>query len=99
VIAAALADLHGPASGVVELPLHLFWSAADRRFNLDARWDALAAYQSVLNNARDVGDLERFLSPGLLADLWPELILPARIRQVWEAAHPELAAARRVPAA
>jgi hypothetical protein len=34
-VAADLADLTGPAEGVVELPLRLFWSAPDRTFDLD----------------------------------------------------------------
>jgi hypothetical protein len=99
VVAAALSDLKGPSGGVVELPGHLFWSAADRRFNLDARHDALAAYQSVLNNARNADDLAAFLNPALLHDLWGDLILPARVRQAWEAAHPELADPAPVSAA
>jgi hypothetical protein len=34
-VAASLADLRGPTSGVVELPLRLYWSAPDRTFSLD----------------------------------------------------------------
>ena len=86
-------------SGVVELPRHLFWSALDHKFNLDARYDALAAYQNVLNNARADEDLSRYLNLALLRDLWGDLILPARIRQAWEAAHPELATRASISAA
>ena len=99
VVAAVLSDLHGPVSGVIELPQHLFWSAVDHKFNLDARFDALAAYQSVLNNARNADDLTTFLNSTLLRDLWRDLVLPARIRQAWETAHPELAAPASVSAA
>lgn len=99
VVAAALSDLTGPAGGVIELPQHLFWSAADRRFDLDARHDALAAYQSVLHNARNAGDLTAFLNAALLCHLWGDLILSARVRRAWETAHPELAAAAPVSAA
>jgi hypothetical protein len=99
VVVAALSELTGPGHGVVELPRHLFWSAADRRFNLDARHDALAAYQSVLHNARNAGDLTAFLNSALLCDLWGDLILSARVRRAWEAAHPELATTAPVSAA
>lgn len=81
------------------MPQHLFWSAADRRFDLDARHDALAAYQSVLHNARDVGDLAAFLNSSLLCELWGDLILAARVRQAWETAHPELVTTAPVSAA
>jgi hypothetical protein len=90
VVAAALADLHGPATGIVELPLRLFWSAPDRTFNLDARHDALAMYQTVLGEARTGDDLTSYLNADLLRRLWPALHLPAYIRQAWETAHADL---------
>ena len=99
VVVADLASLSGPADGMLELPLRLFWSgptAEPARFDLDADYDALAAYQAILGAARTPDDLLRYLNAGLLERLWPSLRLPAATRQAWEAAHPALCA---VPAA
>lgn len=94
-VADSLASLRGPAGGVLELPLRLFWSGADdgpARFDLDTRHDALSAYQIVLGEARTPGDLASYLNDRLLERLWPYLRLPAAVRQAWEYAHPELRA-------
>jgi hypothetical protein len=93
VVAESLSDLRGPAAGRVELPLRLFWSGPDRTFNLDLRYDALAMYQAVLGEARQSADLAEHLNADLLASLWPQLHLPAEIRQAWETAHPRLRSA------
>ena len=98
VVAASLADLRGPASGTIELPVRLFWSAPDHAFDLALRPDALAAYEAVLGEARAPADLAEFLDAGLLAGLWADLHLPGRTRQAWEDAHPALRA-RAHPAA
>jgi hypothetical protein len=92
VVAVSLSDLQGPASGTIELPVRLFWSAPDHTFDLDLRHEALAAYESVLNEARTPADLAEFLNAGLLAGLWADLHLPRRTRQAWEETHPELRA-------
>lgn len=45
VVAADLADLHGPGTATVELPLRLFWSLPGHRFDLgdgDRLWSGLA---------------------------------------------------------
>ncbi|MCL2582588.1 MAG: hypothetical protein FWE35_09055 [Streptosporangiales bacterium] len=87
--------LRGPEGGELELPLRLFWSGptdAPARFNLDARYDAIAAYQAVLGQARNPADLMRYLNARLLERLWPSLRLPAALRQAWEDAHPALCA-------
>lgn len=102
VVADSLASLRGPASGVLELPLRLFWSGpggTPARFDLDTRYDALAAYQVILGEARTPDDLVSYLDAGLLERLWPSLRLPAAIRQAWEAAHPALRAAAAPAAA
>jgi hypothetical protein len=99
VVAASLSELRGPADGTIGLPLRLFWSAPDHTFDLSLRHDALAAYESVLNEARTPADLAEFLNGGLLAELWGELHLPARVRQAWEDSHPVLRAGAHVSAA
>jgi hypothetical protein len=91
VTAPSLAELHGPASGMIELPHRLLWQA-DRHVDLDdpdlLRW----AYQMVLREAVSVDELRTWLDGGTLARLWPDLYLPRWVRQAWEQSHPELAA-------
>ena len=95
-VAGDLSALRGPAHGTVELPLRLFWSAPDRRFNLDDPDERKLFYQTVLREASRPEDLTTYLDGGTLAALWPGLHLPRGVRQAWEDRHPAL---RRVTAA
>lgn len=90
-VAARLADLHGPEHGTVELPIWLFWFP-DRRFDLDEPGMLPWLYQIVLREARRPGDLG-YLNGARLASLWPDLHLPRDVRQAWEERHPVLRAA------
>ncbi|MBO0776676.1 MAG: hypothetical protein J2P34_10195 [Actinobacteria bacterium] len=85
-----LGSLRGPAHGRVELPLRLFWSAPDRRFDLDDPDERKLLYQTVLREASRPEDLTAFLNGATLAGLWPELFLPKGVRQAWEERHPGL---------
>lgn len=92
-VAADLAGLHGPADGVVELPLRLFWSLPGHQFDLDdsdaRRW----YYETVLREASRPEDLTAYLDGATLARLWPDLFLPKGVRRAWEEQHPSLCAA------
>ena len=95
VVAASLADLHGPAEGTVELPIWLFWSSPDHTFDLGdpdmRRW----LYQIVLREASRPEDLTTYLDGETLIALWPDLYLPKGVQQAWEDKHPALRAAAR----
>jgi prevent-host-death family protein len=93
-VAASLADLRGPAHGVVELPLRLFWSTPDRTFDLDQPSMLQAMYEAVLREASRPDDLASYLNGEVLAAVWPELFLPKGLRRAWEDRHPALRAAR-----
>lgn len=95
-VAGDLADLHGPAGGTVELPLRLFWSAPDRRFDLDDPDELRSMYEKVLRAAIRAEELAGYLNGGRLAEVWPDLFLPADVRRAWEDRHPVL---RPAPAA
>ncbi len=88
-----LADLRGPVSGSVKLPLRLFWSLPDHWFDLDdhdiRRW----YYETVLREASRAEDLTTYLDGATLASLWPGLFLPKGVRRAWEERHPSLRAA------
>ena len=97
VVAASLADLRGPAEGVVELPIWLYWSSPDHTFDLGdpdmRRW----LYQIVLREAGRPEDLTACLDGDTLLALWPDLYLPKGVRQAWEDRHPALRAAAAAP--
>ena len=93
-VAASLADLAGPAHGVAELPLRLFWSAPDRTFDLDQPSMLRALYETVLREASRPDDLTGYLDGEILVAVWPDLFLPKGVRGAWEDRHPELRAAR-----
>ena len=93
VVAPSLADLRGPAEGTVELPLRLFWSCPGHAFDLADLDMRLWLYQTVLREAARQEDLAAYLDGDTLIALWPDLFLPAGVRQAWEDAHPLLRAA------
>jgi hypothetical protein len=89
-VIADLADLRGPVSGTVELPIWLFWQP-NRTFDLDdpaiRRW----VYQIVLREASRPEDLTGYLNGAELRAIWPALRLPRGVRRAWEELHPSLA--------
>jgi len=95
-VAADLADLRGPAEGTAELPLRLFWSAADRTFDLGDTDMLRSMYEKVLREAIRADELTTYLNAGRLIAVWPDLFLPRDVRQAWEDQHPAL---RRAAAA
>jgi hypothetical protein len=92
-VAASLADLHGPTKGTVGLPLWLFWSLPGHTFDLGDRDMRLWLYQTVLREAGCLEDLTTYLDGDTLIALWPDLYLPKGVRQAWEDEHPVLRAA------
>ena len=97
-VATDLAELHGPITGSVELPLRLFWFP-DRTFDLDALGMLDWMYQTVLREATSPEDLAAFLDGDTLVARWPELFLPRGVRAAWEDQHPVLRAASAATAA
>jgi len=70
------------ALAVVELPLHLNWSAPGRVFDLRSRGDRARVYEIVLQEGRPA-DILAYVDGALLADLWDELVLPRAVRSAW----------------
>jgi DNA invertase Pin-like site-specific DNA recombinase len=87
-----LADLLGPTTGSVELPLRLFWSLPDHRFDLDDPDMRLWYYQTVLREASRPADITTHLDGGTLVSIWPDLYVPKGVRRAWEEQHPALRA-------
>ena len=93
-----LADLRGPASGPVVLPLRLYWSPAGRVFDLDDPFMLRSMYQVVLGEAIRAEELTGYLNRDMLLAIWPDLYLPKGVRRAWEERHPALRAARAAAA-
>lgn len=86
-VAGTLGELTGPTSGLVELPLRLWWNP-QHTFDLD-RPDMLAwMYENVLREAIRVEELRAFVDGDTLVRIWPRLNLPRAVRAAWETRHP-----------
>jgi hypothetical protein len=88
-VAGTLGELTGPTSGLVELPLRLWWNP-HRGFDLGQHTMLLWMYENVLREAVRVDELRTFLHGPTLQRVWSELNLPRAVRLAWEARHPRL---------
>lgn len=93
-----LADLRGPVSGAVRLPLWLYWSGPSPAFDLGEPFLLRWLYEIVLREAASPDDLTSYLDGGTLIALWPDLYLPKGVRQAWEELHPVLRVAQAASA-
>ncbi|MFI6661186.1 hypothetical protein ACIBL8_37235 [Streptomyces sp. NPDC050523] len=95
---ASLAELQGPAKGLVHLPLHVAWSGMTS-YDLGKPRQRMGLYRTVLHEGMH-DDLTRYLNQDLLLQLWPTLrrLVGRTVRTVWEDAFPALAARGRAAA-
>jgi hypothetical protein len=70
--------------GVVELPIHIWWSEPPRSFDLRCPKDRARVYELVLTEG-DTEDVRRFVRLDVLLALWRELTLPTHVRVAWQA--------------
>jgi hypothetical protein len=80
----SLDDLRGPATGLVELPLHVAWSGR-RVYDVGDDDQRLVLYALLLAEAQR-NDLERFVHRESLIGMWPRLrrLLGPHARREWE---------------
>ena len=71
------------ALGRVRLPLHLNWSQPGREFDVADRRQRARVYEIVLREGSGE-DIIDYIDGVLLADLWPDLVLPAPVRRAWQ---------------
>ncbi len=90
-----LDQLHGPAGGMVELSHSVLWAPGGGRVDLDRPGGLRLAYRAVLNEGT-VEDLENVLNRERLVAVWPDLMLPFRVLEMWQSRFLEL---RPVPVA
>lgn len=84
-----LADLAGPTTGTVELPVTIDWGPR-RRYDLGRDADLRIVYERVLREAADAAEVAHFVNGSVLVQIWPRLWLPQRVRQAWEERFAEL---------
>ena len=87
---ASLEKLAGPRVGVVRVAAHIDTSP-DPTYDVadpSMRW---SLYSAVVRDGL-AGEQVALLDREWLAELWPELNLPARCRELWESRFPELSA-------
>ena len=79
-------DLDAPsvprASGRIELPLHIRWSAPPLIYDFDDRADRARVYEQVLREGTE-DDIRHYVDPDQLRDLFDELVLPPPVRRAW----------------
>jgi hypothetical protein len=90
IVPASLDDLRGPASGVEELPVRLYWSAGSRQFDLADPDQVTAMCEAVIDAAATIGDITSYLNGDLLVRAWPGLGMNRAKRDAWEARFPAL---------
>lgn len=79
-----LSELHGPTTGRVRLPLHVYSSGMGpgREFNLSVEAEQVELYQIVLSEGR-LSDVCRFIDADALVRLWARMWLPPHVRAAW----------------
>lgn len=80
-----LSNADAQTSGVVFLPLHIWWSDPPRSFDLDDRSQLVRAYGLVLAEGTEA-DVLRFIDPTVLLSIWSELLIPRYVQDAWETA-------------
>ncbi|AQX81361.1 hypothetical protein BWO91_16580 [Plantibacter flavus] len=90
-VPASLDELHGPEHGLLDLPITVYWGPASI-VDLDTPGGIAKAYQAVLREGR-VSDQITLLNQRRLVQVWPELLLPTRVRELWETRFPPLSTA------
>jgi hypothetical protein len=98
IMPASLDDLRGPASGVVELPVRLYWSGS-RQFDLTDPHQAADMCEAVIDTAATADDIARYLNADLLIRVWPVLGMSRTKRDAWESRFPVLRRQRLAAAA
>lgn len=88
-IVADLDQLRGPVGGVVELSHAVLWAPGGPTVDLDEPGGRGLAYRAVLAEGT-VDDLIQVLNRDQLIAVWRDLLLPHRVRAMWETRFSEL---------
>ena len=76
--------LSAPAAlGTIVLPTHVDWSTPGSARAMSDRRQRILAYQALLADG-EPDDITRVIDGVLLVDAWPDMHLPAAIREAWQ---------------
>lgn len=81
-------QLRGPDHGTIELPHDVRWQH-DRTVDLETAGGRRLAYKALLEEGTADQQAE-LLNARLLLELWNDLVLPPRVRSLWEDRFPQL---------
>ena len=84
----SLDELHGPATGVIILPIWADWAPGERAYDVATPQRRHAYEQIIGEGTRQLQD--DLLNPWLLEDSWPILGMDMKIRDAWEERFPGL---------
>lgn len=84
-----LSDLHGPETGVLNLPLTVYWGP-DHLLPINTDNDVICAYREILWRA-SAEQLCELINEKHLRRLWQAINPSTRVRTLWETKFPELA--------
>jgi phenylacetate-coenzyme A ligase PaaK-like adenylate-forming protein len=81
-----LGEFHGPAAGVVRLPLRIYWSGPNPE---NVEWDLAddadcRGFYEILLREGNLDDQRELINSATLVRLWNMLYLPSHIRQAWQ---------------
>jgi hypothetical protein len=71
-----------PEHGIVTLPINVFWSGPERKWDLENRRQRIQVYELVLTEGSE-DDVRRFIDIDELVRLWPDLWLSPHVRAAW----------------
>jgi hypothetical protein len=84
-----LEQLQGPLDGIIQLPLSVYWGPK-RWFSLTNRNQLRLAYSTLLSEA-DTIELQTYVNYKVLQSVWLDLVIPEKVRHLWELYQPEVA--------
>jgi hypothetical protein len=88
-VADDLAELHGPTTGIVTLPIHIDWTPSST-YDLAEPQRIQTMYETVLREAGSENEIATWICRDLLMTHWLDLNLPTFTRTTWESVHPQL---------
>lgn len=88
-VPASLEALRGPSSGIVTLPMWVYWAPGERTFDVGTRSGAKRAYIAVLSEGV-LDEVCEIVNAQRLTQLWDAMVIPRRAQALWEQRFPQL---------
>ena len=86
-----LDELKGPKDGVIEVPHSILWAPGGTSVDLSEPGAVAMVYQAAISEG-SASEQAALLNRDRLVEVWPDLMLPPRARELWAKKFPELRA-------